>query len=246
MMHRREDGVFEKTEDMSFSLCDFTGKCKPSALLRITSDLAGEDYHMRGLPHDRLWNEGYVFLVSRVSFRLKRGIGAEERVTFATYEHSVSGPFFVRDYTVSDESGEQIISGRSEWIVCDPQTRRIIRPSKFPYPPQTHEDRQVDCAAPQRLKLPEEMEKLGERRVVYSDLDGNGHVNNSVYADIACDVLPISLLCGQICEFSINFVQEAKLGDVIELRGFSIEETVCVAGYIGDALCFECSFVFEQ
>lgn len=245
-MQRRADGAMEKQEEMSFSLCDFTGRCKPSTLLRLTADLAGEDYYRRGLPHDRLWEEGYVFLVSRVRFRLRRNIRAEERVALGTYERCVSGPFCIRDYTVDDASGERIISGRSAWILCDPGTRRILRPKQFPYPMETHTDLPLDCGDPGRLRLPERMEPVGTRRVVYSDLDGNGHVNNAVYADIACDVLPTALFRGALQEFSINFVQEAKLGDDIALFTGSAEDGLAVVGYIGDAVCFESVFRFAE
>ena len=81
---RRQNGIYEKTQDVSFSLCDFTERLKPSALLCLTSDLAGEDYGDRGLPHDKLLNEGFVFLVSRVRFSIRRNVRAEERIKFIT------------------------------------------------------------------------------------------------------------------------------------------------------------------
>ena len=82
--------------------------------------------------------------------------------------------------------------------------------------------------------------------MVYSDLDGNGHVNNSVYGDMACDVLPMELFEGELKEFAINFVKEAKIGDTITLYGGADGGSRIVAGYIGDALCFECAFTFEH
>lgn len=243
---RRQDAAFEKIQDISFSLCDFTERLKPSALLGITSDLAGEDYGDRGLPHDRLLNEGFVFLVSRVRFRLRRNVRAEERIRLITYERKTAGPFCIRDYIVQDSAGESVIAGRSAWILCDPESRRILRPSSFPYPIQNHEDIEIDVGEPDKLRLPGKMERIGERKVVYSDLDGNGHVNNSVYGDMACDVLPMELFKGNITDFAINFVKEAKPGDTIALFGGRDEDSRFVAGYLGESLCFECAFTFEE
>lgn len=243
---RRQDGTFEKTQDISFSMCDFTERLKPSQLLCLTSDLAGEDYGDRGLPHDKLLNEGFVFLVSRVRFSLKRNIRAEERIKLVTYERKITGPFCIRDYILEDEEGGQLIAGRSAWILCDPVTRRILRPSSFPYAIQNHEDIQLPVGEPEKLRLPESMERIGERRVVYSDLDGNGHVNNSVYGDMACDVLPMELFQGELKEFAINFVKEAKPGDTITLYQGMDGDSHVVAGYLDEALCFECAFTFED
>lgn len=242
---RRQDGTFEKTQEISFSLCDFTERLKPSALLSLTSDLAGEDYGDRGLPHDKLLNEGFVFLVSRVRFSIKRNVRAEERIRFITYERKIAGPFCIRDYILEDAEGERIITGRSAWILCDPNTRRILRPASFPYEIQNHEDIVLPVGEPDKLRTSEAMEKIGERRVVYSDLDGNGHVNNSVYGDMACDVLPMELFKGELREFAINFVKEAKAGDTITLYGGEEEGKHIVTGYTGDAMCFECAFIFE-
>lgn len=242
---RRQDGTFEKTQEASFSLCDFTQRLKPSALLCLTSDLAGEDYGDRGLPHDKLQNEGFVFLVSRVRFSIKRNVRAEERIRFITYERKIAGPFCIRDYVLEDAEGEQIIAGRSAWILCDPNTRRILRPASFPYEIQNHEDIELSVGEPDKLRPVENMERLGERRVVYSDLDGNGHVNNSVYGDMACDVLPMELFEGELKEFAINFVKEAKIGDIITLYGGRDGDSHVVIGYVGEAVCFECAFTFE-
>lgn len=242
----RQDGAFEKTQDITFSLCDFTGRLKPSALLRLTSDLAGEDYVDRGLPHDRLMEEGYVFLVSRARFNIIRNVQAEEQVKLTTYEREKSGPFCIRDYIIENSSGELLIAGRSAWIICEPVTRRIVRPDRFPHRIELHQDRVLPVGEPDKLRLPEGMELLGERRVVYSDLDGNGHVNNSVYGDMACDVLPMELFRGEIREFAINFVKEAKPGDTIALYGAAEDGRQIVAGYVGAGLCFECIFTFEK
>ena len=243
---RRQNGIYEKTQDVSFSLCDFTERLKPSALLCLTSDLAGEDYGDRGLPHDKLLNEGFVFLVSRVRFSIRRNVWAEERIKFITYERKLAGPFCIRDYILEDAGGERIIEGRSAWILCDPNTRRILRPSSFPHEIQNHEDIILEVGEPDKLCQIEDMQRIGERRVVYSDLDGNGHVNNSVYGDIACDVLPMELFEGELKEFAINFVKEAKMGDTITLYGGRDGESHVVKGYIGESMCFECAFTFED
>ncbi len=242
---RRQNGIFEKIQDISFSMCDFTQRLKPSELLCLTSDLAGEDYGDRGLPHDKLAGEGFVFLVSRVRFSIKRNVRAEEQVKLVTYERKIAGPLCIRDYIIEDERGEQLIAGRSAWILCDPDSRRILRPAAFPYEIQNHEDVELPVGEPEKLRQPENMERLGERRVVYSDLDGNGHVNNSVYGDMACDVLPMELFGGELKEFAINFVKEAKIGDTITLYGGEEGNSRIIAGYIGEALCFECAVVFE-
>lgn len=243
---RLSDGTYQAAKTVAFSQCDHTQACRPSSLLRLATDLAGDDYADRGLPHDLLWEEGCVFLVSRIRFRFARSLRAEERVIFHTWERCVQGPFCVRDYAVRAENGEPIAEGSSSWILCDPQTRRILRPKQFPHPMQQHEELALCEADAEKIVLPEELAAAGTRQVRYSDLDGNGHVNNAIYADIACDALPIALFQNGITEFSINFIHETKCGDVIALQVGEANGVHYVCGTVDGAVCFTCAIRFRQ
>ena len=122
---------------------------------------------------------------------------------------------------------------------------------------ESHPDRDVDCPDPHRIRIPEGTEYAGDRVVVYSDIDANGHVNNSVYADIACDHLPPALLRRPVRDFAIVYRREAKPGEVIRVSR-RVEESdnavsdngvsdngvtaAVVTGTVGGETSFECSF----
>jgi acyl-ACP thioesterase len=235
-------------------------------MLRYTSDLAGEDYNERGLTWQELQKQGIVFLVSRMTLRIHRLIPERETVTIATYERGVEGPYCIRNYMILGEGGDVAVSAKSAWIVCEPASRRILRPSMLPMPIESHPDRDVDCPDPHRIRIPESTEYAGDRPVVYSDIDANGHVNNSVYADIACDHLPPALLMRPVRDFAIVFRREAKPGEVIrvyrrvdESDGDVTDDVVTdddvtadvvtnaiVTGAVGGETSFECSFGWNR
>ena len=243
-MKRLMDGTFETEKTIAFSQCDHTQSLRPASLMRLATDLAGEDYAQRGLPHDLLWEEGCVFLLSRIRFRFERSLRAEETVTFHTWERGVSGPFCIRDYALRDAEGKPVAKGSSSWILCDPQTRRILRPRQFPHEMQQHEELAVPEVNAEKILLPEGMADAGLRTVRYSDLDGNGHVNNAIYADIACDVLPIALFDRGIEEISVNFIHEAKHGDTIALQLGETDGVYYIGGTVDGAACFSCAMRF--
>lgn len=237
-MKRLPDETYEAKKTLAFSHCDHTGACRPASLLRLATDLAGEDYADRGLPHDLLWQEGCVFLASRIRFRFFRPLRAEQTAIFHTWERGVAGPFCIRDYALRSEDGERIAEGSSSWILCDPISRRILRPRQFPHEMQQHEELAIPAVDAEKIALPDTMQPAGSRTVRYSDLDGNGHVNNAVYADIACDALPIALFDRGIAEFSVNFIHEAKHGDTIDLSVGEREGVYYVSGVVGGTSCF--------
>jgi len=244
MFARDEQGILRRETTVEFCDCDHTGCLKPSAALKYFSDLAGADYAERGLPHDVLWAQGFVFLVSRVRAQFARPIRAEETLTFCTYEQGVKGPQFIRNFFVEDADGSRIAEARSAWILCDPNTRRILRPGKFPYPIPDNSALPIACPEPGKVHLPETAQSAGQRRVVYSDLDANGHVYNANYADITCDFLPLALFEKPVKGFSIEFSREALAGDVMDIRTVVEEGRAAAAGFVNDAQSFACELYF--
>jgi hypothetical protein len=63
-----------------------------------------------------------------------------------------------------------------------------------------------------------QLKKAGERRAVYSDVDYNGHVNNTRYIQWIQDIMDPAIL--EQCErarLDINYLGEVKSGETVEL-----------------------------
>jgi len=60
---------------------------------------------------------------------------------------------------------------------------------------------------------------LAEFKVRNSDIDQNNHVNNTKYSQWVLDAVPFELHRDhQIQSYSINFLAETKLGDVVKIQ----------------------------
>ena len=89
----------------------------------------------------------------------------------------------------------------------------------------------IDAPAPRKILLPREgLEELGRRKVVWSDLDGNGHVYSGNYGDFVWDYLPADLQEKLPREFFINYSKEATLGQELRLVGFRRDNEYLVEG----------------
>ena len=150
-----------------------------------------------------------------------------------------------RVFEMVDQEGRLCVSARSDWILVDPITRKILRPSSFTAKPLTTCDKEIDCPEPKKIVLPrEDLEDLGIRRVVWSDLDGNGHLYSGNYGDIVWDYLPGDLQERSPREFYINYSKEATLGQELRLEGFREGETYWMEGLGPDGTCFTALCVF--
>lgn len=241
-----EDGYAREVE-LSFADCDRDKNIRPAKLLSLVAAAAGFDYDARGLTHQRLYEMGEVFLLSRVALRIHRRPANREVLTVSTWEDGVRGAHMRRAYEMTDEGGAAAVSARSEWILINPAERKILRPSDFKSRTLHSCGRPVDCPECRRISLPKEgREFLGSRTVRWSDLDGNGHIYSGNYGDIVWDVLPGDLQSAPLRELYVNYSKEAVLGETMELLGFREDGAYTVEGRLGEELCFSCRSEFGQ
>lgn len=236
-----EEGNFIREMKFYFSHADKNKKISLKEILAFTSDTAVEDFHQRGITFDLLCDNNIAILVSRVSLHFHKNLCANDVIVLKTWEEAAKGLQLMRRYEISNSQGEKIISGNSAWICVNLANRRITRPTDFnmrPLPEKTTECCCLDCG---KIHHDENMELVGQRKISFSDIDGNGHVNNSRYAEFVMDNLPEEFQNKDIKDFRINYAQEAKLGEEIFVyRSFDATSgTIIVVGKVGETVCFE-------
>lgn len=237
----------EKCDDVfniPFYDCDYKKRIKISTILKILAQLAGKDYTDRGLGHEFLWENGYVFLVSRISIKIKRYVSEPEVLNISTWECGKKGAMFLRAYQIK-EQGEVCIDGMSGWVVANPITRKIIRPNVFPWIMPQLDSSSIDANPIDKITL-SDGKKVDSHKVQISDLDANGHVYNANYADIALNSLPKEDFEKDIDNFRINYVNEAVLGEVIDIYREDIENGISIVGKIQEKICFETEILYKK
>ena len=90
------------------------------------------------------------------------------------------------------------------------------------------------------------MQKAGERRIVYSDLDGNGHVDNARYIEMAADVLSEQMVKSPLKTLQVVFNKETMLGDKMELYSKETPGGTFVKGVTDGKDNFICLLTFEE
>ncbi len=239
-----ENGCFRQ-EELVFWDCDREQRMRVAAILSKMVAFAGYDYDARGLTHQVLWENREVFFLSRAAIRIHDCPHAQEVLDITTWENGAKAAHMRRAYEMRDQRGRARISARADWILVDPITRKILRPSAFRAKPVMDSDRALDCPETKKLALPgTDRESLGSRFVRWSDLDGNGHLFSGNYGDIIWDALPEDLQVQVPREFYINYSREAVLGDELRLEGCRSEEGYLVEGMGPHGSCFTALCVF--
>lgn len=239
-----QENSYLRQKQLIFADCDRYQRARVSTLLSIAAAVAGADYDARGLTYEKLYEMREVFLLSRVALRIHRCPRALQVVDVTTWEDGVKAAHMQRVYEITDKEG-LLVSIRSDWILVDPQTRRIMRPGTFTARELRSCPKAIDAPETRKILLPREgIEELGTRRVVWSDLDGNGHVYSGNYGDFVWDYLPADLQEKVPREFFINYSKEAALGQELRMVGYRRDSEYLMEGLGPEGVCFSAQCVF--
>lgn len=209
-----------------------------TALLRGAAELADVHLGMFDLSYEQLAGMGMAFLLTGVEVRIARMPTMREQVTFSTWHRGVERVRFLRDVEMSDAQGNRLATYSSQWVLVDPESHKIKRPSCLP---ELNRVPMRQCEALNRvepLHLPDHMVLAGHRRVGYADLDYNGHLNNTKYTDIISDWVPGGLEEGYFTRLRLDFQGEARLGEILEISTATDGKLRYVSAVHGRGKCF--------
>ena len=196
---------------------------RPSCLLMYLQETANLQLAGAGVSLDTLRDErGLAFLLSTVSLRIYEALHTGDEIDVETWVCEGRGLRYNRCFRILH--GERVaVEASSVWGLMDLRERRLMRADDPPY--QLECEPMLELDLPRRLRMPhrEEMENAGERRIVYSDIDYNGHMNNTHYPDLFCDFTP-DVCRRRVTGMMISFLHEAAFGHTLTVLRTEGEE----------------------
>ena len=195
---------------------DATRQVSPAVLLHFVQEAAGGHCLELGLDWESLAKKGLFWAVIRHRLEVVRLPKEGETIRVETWPMPTTRSAFPRAAAGYDESGNVVFRCTSLWVLMEQASRQMVLPGKSGI------DLEGvllggELPAPGSL-TPCKGEILATRRVWFSELDRNGHMNNTRYLDWAMDLLPGSLRREKgLQEASLCYLSEIREGDLIRL-----------------------------
>lgn len=233
--------IYNKQIELGFFECDYNKKIKLSSILAIASDTAGKDYTERGISHKKMMEAKEVMLLARYHVHINRSPLVDEIITVRTWEKGIMDGLVLRDFEFIDSNQSVCIVISSSWIVVNPYTKKFIKPKNFQCKKFGLSDIDTGCEICRRIILSNKnMEYFGEHVVEYSELDGNGHLNNANYGNIIFDSIKKKDIDSNFTDIYINYIKEAKAEEVMKLYICKEEDSIYIEGKVEDKTSFIC------
>ena len=176
------------------SACDARGRLAVPAAFRLFMDLAAEHAETLGTGIDALASRELFWLAVRTRVRFFRRPGLLEPVKLTTWSEKPGAVRCCRSYTIT-AGDEPLAAGRTEWAVINTATGRLT-PMTSVYPPELTAQLTDETALSGSFSRIGEAfapaERMGTYTVRPTDIDLGGHMNNSAYARMVLDALPLA------------------------------------------------------
>ena len=194
-------------------------QCRPSSVLNFLQEAATQAAGELGVSRDEIVAKYNCFwMLVRIWYRLDKPLYFDDELTVKTWHRGGKGVSMYRDFDLY-RNGEHIGEAVSTWILADLDTHKMKKLTEIPEFQVTTGGDLCKSIQLHKVKLPEDMKPVEERRLHYSDADINVHVNNVRYADFACDAIGLEKE-GKgkfVSSLQISYVKECKVGETITL-----------------------------
>lgn len=173
---------------------DFRKMATLGSLLRYCQQIGTEDAEHYGITPELYASTHTSYVLAKLALHITRTPRVEETITVQTEPEALHRAVNRRFTTFCDAQGREEVCVDSRWVLIDTDKRMILRKHPEGFPTTGWVDK-LDRELPIKLTKVkrEDCEELGTHRAVYSRCDRNGHMNNTVYADLICDALPLEV-----------------------------------------------------
>ncbi len=194
-------------------------------LLNLMQDTAWGHVTHFGHGFQETLDKGLIWALVRLELHMKRWPEWGEQVRVSTWVRPIDNLFAKRDFEIHIED-ERIGECASSWLTMDMTTRKPKKVNQDDYEMPfrgegalSYEAKKIDYNRDQAI-APRFQSGFKVRN---SDLDLNGHVNNTKYAEWVLDAIPFELHKDHLIEsYEVNFIAETHAGDEIDVAGWEL------------------------
>ena len=215
-------------------------KIKPSGVLDFFQDIAGIHASELGLGSNDILKNHLLWILVYTEFDVIKELPKfSDEIHVETWPKEGSRLELPREYVIRNKNDEMIIKGVSNWVVVNSETKRVQRATDVVFPGDFYPNTNYPDKVKRKVNLQyDEFDSSYEYKVLFSDLDHNGHMNNAKYLDM---VYNMQIYPGnkEYKHVEIEFVHEAKLGEIVTIKHFKDDKYDCYVGFLSDEECFK-------
>ena len=195
---------------------DCFGRMTPASILLMIQEVAGKHCTALSMDYDTLAKRRMFWAVTRHRVQVSRMPRLGETIRVETWPMPTTRVAYPRSVVAYDAAGNECFRAISLWVLMNLDTRSMILPGKSGIS-VVGSLRGLELPSPGSLALMDHTQTR-QRQVCFTDLDRNGHMNNTRYLNWVSDLLPSAFhQSHEVKEFTICYHAEAREGQLLDL-----------------------------
>lgn len=241
-----ENRLWQKEYNLRASDFDKFDHVKPSAVLDLFQDAAGQHAETLGVGFESMLTRSYLWVLVRIKFQIVSQPKRYQKVIVKTWPLAPHRLNYRREYCIENQDGEKLVIGSSEWVVIHSEKRRLVAvPDLYPFTDNFYPEMNFEA----RLDRVPEFDSIQSPYMVcpgFCELDGNNHVNNTKYANYVLDALNPGA-SDEVQTFQIDFRKEVLQGDKLSILHINDDGMILAKGVneSGETM-FACKLQYKE
>lgn len=215
--------TYRQTFAITDNLVDRYGRMKPSSMLYCIQEVSGIHATALGADYDTLAQKNLFWAILRTRVQITRLPRSGDTITLETWPMPTSRVAYPRAAVAYDLQGNELFRSISVWVLMDSQSRNMVLPGKSGVEvigSVQGSELPVPAGLPAKL-LP----RSRSRSVCFTDLDRNGHMNNTKYMDWIDDLIPSAFHQEHdLKELTVCYMSEAREGQELSMQWGFLED----------------------
>ena len=208
--------IFKEDREITSMDTDFNLEVKPSTLFMMFQELSSKHSEILKIGKAATIDKNLHWVITRFDVEIIRMPKYGEKVVVSTYPGDNNPIFFLRHYYIEDNKHNVLVKANSVWAIIDGNTHRVVK-DPFPNLKLPVEHRDDELAMPNKI-VGNVDACVYQRRITYSDIDLNKHLNNTRYVELIQDAFDLSFYEQyKLKRIEINYNAELKAGDEVKI-----------------------------
>ena len=208
--------LFTQEYEVTDIAVDCYGRMKPGMILFLAQEVAGRHCNLLSVDYDTLAAKRMFWAVTRHRVQITRMPVRGETIRIETWPMPTTRVAYPRSVIAYDAQGNECFRAISLWVLMDLDKRSMILPGKSGIS-VVGTLRGLELDTPNGL-VAKNLRCHQHRSVCFTDLDRNGHMNNTKYLDWISDLLPSQFHENhQPREMTVCYFSESREGQSLQL-----------------------------
>lgn len=219
-------------------------KMKPSSLYMMFQEAAMKSVAKIGNDSLDLVKLGVDWIIIRMQVEILKTPSFHDEVEVHTYPGDDMGILYPRYWYVTDKNGEVIIKASSIWGLLDIKTRKLcLNKNIINKMPPVHLEGELEL--PKKIDA-KPVSLVDKRKIYFSEIDLNGHMNNCSYIKLLMDLHDIDFYSKyEVSSIYTAYVKELHINDEIDMYSSMENDIEYVEARSKDELIFQAEIKYR-